>query len=189
MSQHAHLTAVVGFVHDHICDHSRARRPWLEPAVTVKLPDSTLGSESLSQHLRTKRSALRESVLRLPLRAAGAIQPWRRLQVRRRQAKPLAANVMDVGKDSGDGARFAARNLRAPGTRVEMLEHELIHALIDRVGFQHTLPQIRSGRGNYASHIFSSNEASLIQNTTTYGVWNICQLALKHGGEFPLVCC
>src|SRR5438309_5007396 len=104
MSQHANLTAVVRFVHDHIREHSRARGPRREPAVALKVLDSALGRESFSQHLRAKRSTLRESVFRLLLRAAGAIQPWRGLQVRRRQAKPLAANVVDVGEDGGDGA-------------------------------------------------------------------------------------
>ncbi len=155
MSQHANLTAVVRFVHDHIREHSRARGPRREPAVALKLLDSAFGRESFGQHLQAKHSTLRESVLRLLLRAAGAIQPWGGLQVRRRQAKPLAANVVDVGKNGGDGAPLATRKLRAPCTRVEMLEHELVHAVIDRVGLLHALAQIVSERGNRSGHIFS----------------------------------
>src|SRR5277367_1160862 len=138
MSEHAHLTAVVRLVRDHIGEHGRAWSPRAGPPVAMKFFDAATG-ESLRQHLRTEGCTLRESSLDFLLRAAGAIEPGWRLAVRRRQPKPLAANIVDVREDGSDGARFAAGELGAPRARVEMLEHELVHAVVDRPGFQHAL--------------------------------------------------
>ena len=46
------------------------------------------------------------------------------------QANPFAADVMHVGKDGGDGADIAGW-LGFPRGWVEMLEHELVHLLIE----------------------------------------------------------
>lgn len=40
MSEHAHLPAVIGFVHDHIADHRRARGPPPGSAIAMKLFDA-----------------------------------------------------------------------------------------------------------------------------------------------------
>src|SRR5437660_9928122 len=61
MSQHAHLTAVVRFVHDHRREHGRARGPRREPAVALKLLDAALVRQSFIQHLRGKHSTLRHT--------------------------------------------------------------------------------------------------------------------------------
>src|ERR1700678_517386 len=142
MSQHAHLPAVVGFVHDHISKHSRARSPRPGPTIAMKFCVAAPWSESLGQHLRAQRRTRRQGAYDLLLRAAGAIEPGRPLQVRRRQAKPLAANVMNMGKDRGDIASLAAGKLRSPCPRVEILEQELVDAVVDRVCLIDALAQI-----------------------------------------------
>ncbi len=148
MSEHAHLAAVVGLVRDHVGEHGCARRPRFSPAVAMKLFNAALRVESLLQHLRTECGTLREGLLDLLRRAVGTGELGWPLQVRRGQAKPLAADVVDMAEDGGDGARFAVRKLGSPRAGIEMLEHQLVHAVVDRERLRHTLAQIRSGRGS-----------------------------------------
>lgn len=63
---------------------------------------------------------------------------------------------MNVGEDRRDGTAFTAGKLGAPRARVEMLENELIHAVVDRVGFLHGLAQIERGCGSWPGHAISS---------------------------------
>ena len=53
--------------------------------------------------------------------------------------EPREAVVVKMGEDRGDGATGVALGsgrLGAPSPRVEMREKELVHRVIDRVGFQ-----------------------------------------------------
>ena len=151
MGQHADLAAVVGFVAEHIGEHGRARRPRAGPTVALKFLDAAVG-KSVGEHLRAERRALCQGMTGLLLGAASAIQPRRKLQVRRRQTKPLAADVVDVGENGGDGASLGAGELGSPGARVEMLEQELVDAIVDRERLLHALAQIRSSCGSGSGH-------------------------------------
>ena len=57
-----------------------------------------------------------------------------------------------MSEDGGDGARFAARNPGPPGTRIEMLQQELVHTVIDREAVLHALQPINSGDMRQSRH-------------------------------------
>jgi hypothetical protein len=61
-------------------------------------------------------------------------------------------------KDGGDGPSFAAGKLGSPRSRVEVLEQNLVHAVVDRECLLHALLQIRSARGSRSRHTISSWE-------------------------------
>jgi hypothetical protein len=49
---------------------------------------------------------------------------------------------VDVRDDGGDRPSLAAGRLSAPGSRIEMLEDDLIHPLVDRVTLHEHLAKI-----------------------------------------------
>jgi hypothetical protein len=46
------------------------------------------------------------------------------------KSQPLAANVVDVSEDVGDGTAFVARDFCPPGAIIEMFQQELVHAIV-----------------------------------------------------------
>jgi hypothetical protein len=75
MRQHAHLSAVMSIVHDHVGKHGRAGRPGASPPVAPKLLNSPVWSrKSFRQHLRTTQSAEGQGASDLALRAPGPIE-------------------------------------------------------------------------------------------------------------------
>jgi hypothetical protein len=130
MSEHAQLAAMVGFVGNHVAQHFRANRPGLGPAVSVKLLDVASTAERFCEHLPTAGGALCQYRAGLPWRAIRAVALSRDLQVRSRKPDPLRADIVHVREDCRDGASLAGR-LRSPRSRVKMLDHHLVDALID----------------------------------------------------------
>ena len=62
------------------------------------------------------------------------------------EPQPLATNVVHVREDSCNGSRIAAISLRSPRPRVQMLEDELVHAIIHGIGFEQRLAKILRGQ-------------------------------------------
>jgi hypothetical protein len=58
MGEHADLTAMVGFVSEHVAEHLRADRPGLGPAVSAKLLDAAIVSvKGFGEHLLAEGGA------------------------------------------------------------------------------------------------------------------------------------
>jgi len=60
MRKHAHLSAMVGFVSQHVAEHFHANRPWLRPAVSQKrLHASFTTTQRFSEHRSAASGAFR----------------------------------------------------------------------------------------------------------------------------------
>jgi len=134
MREHAHLSAMVGFVGKHVAQHFHANRPRPSPAVSTKLLDAAFvftTAERFGEHLRAASGALGQSRTGLLRRAVGAIELSQNFQMRSGKPDPLAADIMYVREDRGDGTGLAfARRFGRPGGRVKMFDKHLVHALV-----------------------------------------------------------
>jgi hypothetical protein len=163
MGQHAYLAAMVGIVHNHVSEHGRAGRPCSGPTVAAELSHTTVrAAQGFSQHFRAKECALCQCNLRLMLRAPRAIELGGKLHMRGGEPQPLATNVVHVRKNSCNGPRIAAVRLRSPRPRVQMLEDELVHAIIHGIGFEQRLAKILRGQSR-ATYIDTLESAWDIQ--------------------------
>ena len=137
MREQADLAAMMVFVGEHVGNHGGAGGPWGSPTITVEFLDAAgrIG-ESFREHLRAECRASGERRAGLALRAACAMEWWRELEMRGREPEPLAADVVKMGKDRGDGADVTAGRLGAPGAGIEMLEDQLVGGFVDGEGFQ-----------------------------------------------------
>jgi hypothetical protein len=130
MREHAHLPAMVGLVRKHVAQHFHANWPRPTPAVSAKLLDAALTTtERFSEHLRAASGALGQSRTGLLRRAVRALELSWNLQVRSCEPDPLAADIVHVREDRGNGAGLAGR-FGSPGGRVKMLDKNLVHAII-----------------------------------------------------------
>ena len=148
MREHTYLAAMVGFVSKHVTEHFRANRPRLRPSVSEKLLDAVIfiaiaiaiaTAEGFREHFRATSGALSQSRAGLLWRAVRAVElPWN-LQMRCRKPDPLAADIVHVREDRGDGAslnvaggavRFGCRRFSCPDRRVKMFDKHLVHALV-----------------------------------------------------------
>src|SRR6266571_1746651 len=135
MREHTHLPAMMGFVRKHVAQHFQANRPRPSPAVSAKLLDAApTTAERFSEHLRAASGALGQSRTGLLRRAVRAAELCWNLQMRSCKPDPLAADIVHVGEDRGNGAclagRFGCRRFGFPGGRVKMFDKHLVHALI-----------------------------------------------------------
>ena len=86
MCEHAYLSAMVGFVREHVAQHFRADGPRRRPPVSAKNFNATAGlAECFREHLFAAGSTLGQSSTRFFRGAVDAIQQCWRLQVRGRQ--------------------------------------------------------------------------------------------------------
>src|SRR5215472_4300039 len=108
MRDHAGLSAVMGFVRNHVGQHSGAGMPGARPSVAHKARHAALGRERLLEQLATECGTFGECGCGLFLRASLAIKTDRDFDMRRREPNPLAADVVDMGEDRGDSARPAS---------------------------------------------------------------------------------
>ena len=135
MRQHAYLAAMMGFMREHVGKHGGAPGPRSGPTVAAELLHTTVrAGEGFGEHLRGEPRAFRQRSACLALRAAGAIELSRQLEMRSGEPQPLATDVVDLGQDGSDRARVAARGLGVPGVGIEMLEDELVYVVADGVG-------------------------------------------------------
>ena len=130
MREHADLATVVGFVGKHVAQHFHANRPRLRPAVSVKLFDpARIIAECFSEHFGAASGAFGQCGAGLLRRAVGAVELAQNFQVRGGQPGPFGADVVHVGKNSGNRASLAVR-FGFPSARVKMFDKHLIHAVI-----------------------------------------------------------
>src|SRR5438094_5694038 len=135
MREHTHLPAMMGFVRRQVAQHFQANRPRPSPAVSAKLlAAAPTTAERFSEHLRAASAALGQSRAGLLRRAVRAVELCWNLQMRSCKPDPLAADIVHVGEDRGNGAglagRFGCRRFGFPGGRVKMFDKHLVHALI-----------------------------------------------------------
>src|ERR1700675_1136244 len=130
MREHADLAAMMGFVRKHVAEYFHAHRPRLSPAVSLKLFDAAATiAERFGEHFDAAGAAFSERRAGLPRRAARTGELLRNFQVPRSKPDPLGADVVHVREDRRNGADLGGR-FSVPGTRVEMFEKQLVHALI-----------------------------------------------------------
>src|ERR1022692_1449589 len=147
MREHTHLSAMVGFVRQHVAQHFRANRPRLSPAVSAKLLDAASTTvERFSEHLRAASSALGQSRTGLLRRAMRAVELCWNLQVRGCKPDPLGADIVHVREDRRNGTGLAGR-LRSPEGRVKMLDKNLVHAIIGSKDLDRGSAELSVNRG------------------------------------------
>ena len=67
------------------------------------------------------------------------IEGNRAFEVRRRMLQPNQTAVVQMGKDSGNGAAsavFQPGQFGSPGARLKVLKQDLIHPVVGRIDFQ-----------------------------------------------------
>jgi hypothetical protein len=91
--------------------------------------------------------------------AAVGIEWPRTLQMRRGILQPHKTVVVQVREDGRDGpaTAFLTRRLGAPRTSVEMREHELVHCVVARVGFEQAVADLGKRRVGLECHRSSAN--------------------------------
>ena len=135
MRQHAHLPTMMGLVREHIAQHLYANRPRSDPAIPAKLLDATIFAERFGEHFRATHRTLAQCCARLLRGAMRAMELEWNLQMRGGKPDPLAANILHVGKDRGDGAGagfarlYACRWFGFPNGRVEIFDEHLVDAI------------------------------------------------------------
>jgi len=140
MGEHGRLSAVMGVMGNHVGEHGNARRPWPGPAIAQKtLPAAPGSSQSFREHLGAAFATFGQRISCLFLGAAAALKRRWELEVWSGEPEPLAANVVDVREDGGDGATFVARPLRLPRARVELLQKKLVHSIVQSISLQYFL--------------------------------------------------
>jgi len=130
MGEHQDLSAMVGFVSQHVAQHFDSDGPRGSECVAAKergMAGRTV--KRLREHFGAAGGALRQPLPGLKWCAMGAVEQRGNLEMRGRKPDPFAADVVHVGKDGRDGTNFSGR-FRRPGSRVEVLDHVLIHAVV-----------------------------------------------------------
>ena len=128
MREHTHLSAMVGFVSEHVAEHLQANRPWGSPAVPVELLDA-ISIQRFREHLCAASGTLGQSLAGLLRRAPGAVELWRNLEVRSGEPDPFGADVVHVGEDGRNGASVGWW-FRFPDIGVKMFDEKLVHAIV-----------------------------------------------------------
>jgi hypothetical protein len=129
MREHTHLPAMVGFMRKHVTQHFRTNRPRPSPAVPSEPLDAATTAERFSKQLRAASGTFLQSGAGLLRRAARAVQLRWNFQVRSGKPDPLAADIVHVRKDRGNGAGPAGW-CGPPGERIKMFDKELVHAIV-----------------------------------------------------------
>src|SRR5438270_8587079 len=129
MREHANLSAMMGFMRDHVAEHLEANRPGLCPAVAVKLLDAaaTVG-QRFGEHLGAASSTLGQTRTGLLRCAMGPVELGRDLEMWSGEPDPLTADIVHVREDGRDGSCPAWR-FGSPCCRFEMFDHKLVHAI------------------------------------------------------------
>lgn len=143
MSQHANLSAMMRLVRNHVSTHRSSRAPRPRPAVSEKTGDAPWKTaERITDHFAAARCTLGEGRSCLLLRTSTAIQERWDLQMRSREPQPFTTNVVDVSKHRSDSSTSFAGRLGSPGAWIQLLQQELIYAVVQRIGLHHLLGEI-----------------------------------------------
>ena len=132
---------MVCLVREHVGEHGRPGGPNSCPASARKLGDLAvrLSGESVGEHAEALRGALFVGSGSFFHGAAIGFERRRTLEMRSGMLDPYEAAVMQMRENGSNGATAAAvdsAQLGAPSPRIEMLQQELIHGVVDGVGFQ-----------------------------------------------------
>jgi len=135
------LSAMMGFVGKHVAEHGGAGGPSGDDFVSSELGDAARGlrGECVGEHAETLLGTLLEGGGGLLFGAAMRVERRGTFEVRGVVAEPVATNIVKMGEDGGDGASATASgsgSCGAPGAWVEMSEEELVHGVVDGVGFK-----------------------------------------------------
>jgi len=140
VGEHDDLAAMMGFVREHVGKHGRTGGPGARPGAARELGDAALraGGQRVGEHAQALRAAFLVRRGGLLDGAAAGIERSGTFQVWGGMFQPHQAAVMQVRENRGDGAAaaFCGGKLGAPGAGVEMREEELVHGVVDRVGFK-----------------------------------------------------
>jgi hypothetical protein len=141
VGEHENLSSVMGFVRKHVAEHGGSGRPGGDDFVSSEFGDAAigLGGECVGEHEETLRGTLPESGGSLFLGATMRVERGGTFEMRGGVAEPVATNGVKMREDGGDGAASAASGCGrwgAPGAWVEMDEEELVHGVVDGVGFE-----------------------------------------------------
>jgi hypothetical protein len=139
--EHQDLATVVRLMRKHVRPHGAAGWPNGRPTAARELPYLAfwLSGESVGEHAQTLRRTFFVGGGGLLHGDAIGIDWSGAFQVRGGILDPDETIVVKMRENGGDGAAAAALGfgqLRAPSSRVEIREKELVHRVIDRVGFQ-----------------------------------------------------
>ena len=129
MCEHTNLSAMVGFMSDHVAQHFHADRPRLGPSVSNELLNAGVDAERLRKHLRATSGTLGKCRTGLLRRAVCAVELCRNFHVGSGQPDPLGAHIVHVGKDRRDGTDIT-RRFGTPCVRFEMFDKDLIQAVV-----------------------------------------------------------
>jgi hypothetical protein len=157
MGEHEDLSAVMSFMGKHIAEHGGAGGPGGNDFVAGELGDAAIGlrAERVCEHEEALRGTLFEGGGGLFFGAAMGVERGGTFEMRSGVAEPVTTNVVQMGKDGGDGASAATgggRSWSAPGTRVEMSKEELIHGVVDGVGFEEDVADFGQGFVGLCEH-------------------------------------
>ena len=131
MCEHADLAAMMGIMRKHVCHHRGIGGPWFCPAVTAKRFYTAL-DQGLLNHFAAEGGAFGQGDAHLLGGAAAAVESGRRFQMRGGESQPFSANVVHMREDGGDCAS-AVWWFSAPRGGIEMIEDNLVHAVVDGV--------------------------------------------------------
>lgn len=138
--QHDDLAAMVGFVRKHVGKHRRACGPSGDVSVANEFRDAAIriGGEGVGEHGKALRGAFFMGGGGLLHRASVRVKRRGTLEVWGGVSEPSDANVVQMGEDGGDGpsTAFYAGRFRAPCAGIEMREQDLVHGVVNCVGFQ-----------------------------------------------------
>jgi hypothetical protein len=134
MREHAHLSAMVGFVRKHVAEHFQANRPRMSPAVAVKYFNAAaIVAQRLIEHLHAASGALGQCRAGLRRRAVRTVELCRHLQVRCCQPDPLCADIVHVGENRCNRAGLTGR-IGSPRGRVKVFDKKLVYAIVSGKG-------------------------------------------------------
>ena len=135
MRDHAHLSAMMRLVRNHVAEHLLISRPRPSPAVAQKHLGSVIPAERIGKHLRAARGALGQCSADLPRRAARATELRRNLQMWSCKPDPAcSAHCARAQRWPQCCARFrsGAGWLSLPGGRIKILDKNLIYAIVSQ---------------------------------------------------------
>ena len=140
--------------------------PHRHPTPARKLrhsPPLRVPRQRLGQHPQTLLPTLLVGSRRLLHRAPRRVERRRTLQMRRRILQPHQPAVMQMREDCPNRTPMPLRpqRLRPPRARIQMLQQELVHRIVDGISFQQARTQrFRWKTTNHVEHPIRSQSHS-----------------------------
>jgi hypothetical protein len=168
MRKHEHLAAVMRLVREHVREHRSTRRPNGCPAAAQVFFHAAVWrtGKCVREHGQALPRALAMRPRRLLHRAAAGIERLRAFQVRSGIANPNQPAVVQVRKNRRDGASLASGmpgKGSAPGARIEALQDELVHRIVDGIYGQDCVDHVPGRRRSPLACLFAGHESPLLR--------------------------